>query len=825
MSRVITDTAEIQDAMKRVAFLANAPANVCKEWLEGIKLKRAEGMSGSMVRLLEYGPGQTVMSEGEWAGNNFCVLVEGTLDVYMKEAGIGSGEPVNEVRAGESFGEMSLFAGVPRTASVVVPKSAPSGVPCKALVLEIARPALRSAGKDKEFANALFKSLGKIYRLRGLDTAIEELRQAGKGALSTQQLDELQAMSKFRVYGRSSRLCQKNSEIKELVLIRNGWVRREPDIAFPVDRGEGVVTAAGSHIDFSGAGHLLGREAFSATEAPLWPYGAIVMLRTEVVEIKLASLRAKPELFEAVRRALGKFPPVNGDELERSVEEQKKLKATEDLVTSGIIEAENVLVMDMDLCVRCGNCSLACQKVHGQSRLVRRGINITRPKRERPGGMQHVLVPQVCIHCQDPECLTYCPTGAIDRRKNGQIDINEKTCTGCLQCAMRCPYNAITMVSDPSARQSSGLAAQLTNWLPITEPVLPQARLEQPLTAIKCNLCENTSLNPPGKRRRKPAYSCEENCPTGALVRVNPREYFDEVQPRLGFIFQSPTMAVSRNIHRRDRLRGWFHFAGAHLLLITLVGGLWLWWGHGFNERLSIVHMTLRWLTGWMGGAGIVLALFYSVRRRIYRHRAGPLRYWMLAHAYLGAVAAMAIALHGGSHGGGKLTSALMFSFDGVLASGLFGMATYYGAPRLLTKIEGDPLLLEDLQARRVELRTDLARGAEQNQQYQDLLDGPRRRFASFGYLLKQICRPQELTAMWADVRDEYGEQAKHLIETERKQFLAAVENLLTIRRLDALICLHKLLKLWLLPHIITTLFMLALLVIHIVQVTLFAVR
>src|ERR1700730_4254809 len=112
MSLVITDIAEIQNAMRRVAFLANAPANVCKEWLEGIKLKRAEGMSGSMVRLLEYGPGETVMSEGEWAGNNFYVLVDGALDFYMKDASTGSDNKVNEIHPGESFGEMSLFAGV-----------------------------------------------------------------------------------------------------------------------------------------------------------------------------------------------------------------------------------------------------------------------------------------------------------------------------------------------------------------------------------------------------------------------------------------------------------------------------------------------------------------------------------------------------------------------------------------------------------------------------------------------------------------------------------------------------------------------------------------
>ena len=55
------------------------------------------------------------------------------------------------------------------------------------------------------------------------------------------------------------------------------------------------------------------------------------------------------------------------------------LKAAEEEIATGIIDGTNVLVMDMDLCMRCGNCSLACHKMHGQSRLLRRGIQIERP--------------------------------------------------------------------------------------------------------------------------------------------------------------------------------------------------------------------------------------------------------------------------------------------------------------------------------------------------------------------------------------------------------------------------------------------------------------
>jgi hypothetical protein len=46
-----------------------------------------------------------------------------------------------------------------------------------------------------------------------------------------------------------------------------------------------------------------------------------------------------------------------------------------------------------------------------------------------------------------------------------------------------------------------------------------------------------------------------------------------------------------------------------------------------------------------------------------------------------------------------------------------------------------------------------------------------------------------------------------------------------TLRRIDALIYLHRTLKIWLIPHIVSTSLMLALMLIHVLQVIYFAVR
>ena len=56
-------------------------------------------------------------------------------------------------------------------------------------------------------------------------------------------------------------------------------------------------------------------------------------------------------------------------------------------------------------------------------------------------------------------------------------------------------------------------------------------------------------------------------------------------------------------------------------------------------------------------------------------------------------------------------------------------------------------------------------------------------------------------------------------------RLMEAVENAATLRRVDALVYLHRLLKLWVAPHVLFTSIMLVLMVIHIVQVVYFNVR
>lgn len=756
---------------------------------------------GPYLRLLTYEPGEAVMTEGEWGGNTFYFVLDGHVDVWIN-APNNQNIKVAELRPGTQVGEMSVLAGVPRSATI----KAPAG--SSARVLEIQRPALRLLRKLSAFG----ESLDRSYREHSRDAMIEDLKN--RISLTPQMFAELRSIAVFRVFSKNHALIREKATIDRIYLVKQGWLKRSRE--------------AGDE-DYLGHGFCFGLEG--AIRNVAWPYSVTLMGRTEALEIPLRQLRQYVALRESLMRELARFaPPELGARVSaKPAVKARELAAQQSLITTGLVDATNLLVMDMDLCVRCGNCSLACHTIHGQSRLLRRGIHVTRLEAPKPSAVQSVLSPAVCMHCQDPECLTGCPTGAIGRFALGQIDIDTKTCIGCGDCASQCPYNAISLISrkakPPEAK--GGLKEKFRDYLRLRPEPLPAAvDATEDLLAVKCNLCsDRVTLNPPGAKTR--AYSCEENCPTGALARINPKEYFTEIGAIQGLAFLDQTHAIGRNIHKSDPPKRLSHIVGILLTVLLTAAAIVGLREFGLGERLA-GFLNMRWITGLVGLVGIAGVMTYPVRRQMYKRRAGPLRYWLLSHTYLGVIAGAMILLHGGADSGGALTTLLMISFDLVILTGILGIFLYLVVPRLMTRIEGAPLLIDDLKQRRDELKTELA---EMGSSPSDAVHRAVKarvipRFVSFGYLLRQYVRRESLEALIASAKQEFGGAIKSLRDAEdRTRLERAVEAAATLRRVDALIYLHRLLKVWLPPHVATTSLMLALLIVHIIQVIYYAAR
>jgi Fe-S-cluster-containing dehydrogenase component/CRP-like cAMP-binding protein len=781
---------------------------------------------GPYARLFVYSPGEEIIHEGDWGGNSFYILVEGKLDVYVNnDRGVSS--KVGEIQPQNSFGEMSVLAGQPRKATVVVPAGG------EATALRIQRPALRLLRKLKRFGLLLDEN----YRRYGLDRTLLEVQEATHNSFSPELLTKLKEATRFSVYAKDHILFKEGDPIDKLIFVKNGWIRRVRGIASDLE----LIRSLASNpmladmvmeldqdvgLDFLGAGNWLGLDAIFGKEGAKWNYTATIMARTEVLEITVSRLRSDPPMIKMIAEY---FPQFSGadDKPPEPPEDRRSAAAAGKEIATGIVDGTNLLVMDMDLCIRCGNCSLACHKVHGQSRLLRRGIHIARPAKPQSQFTQHVLLSSVCLHCQDPECLTGCPTGAIGRFSAGHVDIDPKTCIGCGDCATQCPYNAISMIPrKPGARPSRGVSAIFKSWFSLAPPEEPPPVTEtEDLLAVKCNLCENTPLNPKGAKTA--AYSCQENCPTGALVRVNPREYFREAKNSIGIIFKDQTHAIGRNIHKGDTPAKLMHLTGVAAIVAVTWAALWAARTFTLDGHLSGTWLTVRWVTGLVGLVSIAIVMTYTVRKQIYRRRAGPLRYWMLLHDYMGLMAAVVLLIHGGRDSGGLLTSLLMVSLDVVIVSGLFGLLCYLIVPRIMTSIEGDPLLIEDLRARREELRRTLGLINTSDEELRHLIKVKmRRRFFSFRYLLRQYVRREELTRMLARAREEFREDSERLRDKKaRRSLMEAVEATATLRRVDSLIYLHQLLRLWLAPHVVSTAIMLALMFVHVIQVVLFTLR
>lgn len=774
---------------------------------------------GPYTRLLEFQPGEIIVHEKTWESSIFYILVSGSLNASVETG--GGRIKVGDIPPGNSFGEMALLSGTPRTATVSVADG--SGA---AFVLEFTRPAIRLLRKLPKFGRALDRN----YRNYGLSLSLNDLKDFTHLNLDDGLLQRLNDAARFAVYEKDHVLFREGDPINRVMFVRSGWIQRVSGVEFNPKAADLLLeTDSSVGLDFLGTGTCLGLEAIE--QPGVWKYTATVRGRTEVIEVAVSRLREDTGLSSAVVPFMKTSAGEHYTQVPLHPADTRVLTAAGREIETGVVDGINLLVMDMAKCIRCGNCSLACHKVHGNTRLVRRGIHIERPFKPGKAAMQSVLVPSVCMHCQDPECLTGCPTGAIARFPNGEIDIEPKTCIGCGDCATQCPYNAISMIGRPdpaaSARNGRGALSKLLSVFSLRQKKLPEPVTQtENLLAVKCNLCKDTSMNPAGASRV--AYSCEENCPTGALVRIDPREYFDEINRTIG-LRPGGTHAVAENIHKFDLWATIWHVIGA--LMIIAGGGAAIWATRTFSQDVPLgpgAWITMRWVTGLAGLVGIIWVMAYPLRKQVYRRRAGALRYWMLSHIYLGVLAGVLLLVHGGTSSGGSLTTVLMISFDLVIASGIFGALVYAIIPRFMTRIEREPLLLEDLELRREELRAELVRTSREttNPELNQLIQRKvRRRFLGLGYLVRQYLRKEDLPTMLAKARQEFRSAADTMSRADDARLMEAVENAATLRRVDALCYLHQSLKIWVAPHVLFTTLMLVLMLIHIAQVVYFNVR
>ena len=214
---------------------------------------------------------------------------------------------------------------------------------------------------------------------------------------------------------------------------------------------------------------------------------------------------------EDFRNLLAQFPELKDSLaakakfiLEKDQEARSRLQAveSEDFLDQGLYLAQSLLVLDLERCTRCDECTKACADTHeGVTRLVRDGLRFDK-----------FLVASSCRSCMDPYCLVGCPVDAIHRDGDSLEIAIEDYCIGCGLCADNCPYGNINMHGFP--KQEVDASGKLKTVYQEVEgkkmPVVQQR-------ATTCDLCRSVDGKP----------SCVYACPHEAAFRMTGPELLE----------------------------------------------------------------------------------------------------------------------------------------------------------------------------------------------------------------------------------------------------------------------------------------------------------
>lgn len=112
----------------------------------------------------------------------------------------------------------------------------------------------------------------------------------------------------------------------------------------------------------------------------------------------------------------------------------------------GDAAAQYGFVMNVQLCVNCGECVDACRRENHTA--------VSKPRRKvssyRTREGEELYVSTACMHCEKPSCAEVCPARAIRKEAGGVVVVDKGLCIGCKYCYQACPfevpqYDAISM--------------------------------------------------------------------------------------------------------------------------------------------------------------------------------------------------------------------------------------------------------------------------------------------------------------------------------------------------------------------------------------------
>jgi len=402
-------------------------------------------------------------------------------------ASLGENERILRDKNDVILGEMTCMNRYPRSATVVAVEDSE--------VLEIRRNVLFMLQR-----NAVSREiLDRVYRQRSLrgqlsslpifDALADEAKE--KAALFLKDKVDLLSVDPGQT------IFKQGDRADDFYISRLGFVK----VTQRYGRDERVLNYLGPGNGFGEIGLLSGiGDALNDTIGETIRPGVRTATCSALDHVELIRIRGAD-----FRELLQQFPELTETLAEKAVEILKRDEAArnrlqavqaDEFLDQGLFLAQSLLVLDLERCTRCDECTKACADTHdGVTRLVRDGLRFDK-----------FLVASSCRSCMDPYCLVGCPVDAIHRNgESMEIEI-EDYCIGCGLCASNCPYGNINMHGFP--KQEVDEKGRLREVFEERDghkmPVIQQR-------ATTCDLCQSLDGRP----------SCVYACPHEAAFRMS----------------------------------------------------------------------------------------------------------------------------------------------------------------------------------------------------------------------------------------------------------------------------------------------------------------
>jgi CRP-like cAMP-binding protein/Fe-S-cluster-containing hydrogenase component 2 len=394
-------------------------------------------------------------------------------------------DPVATLERGDLFGEMTCMSFYPRSATVQAVEDC--------TVLEVLRNVLYILQRSKA-SRAL---LDEKYRRRAIDNHLRSVpifaSLLGDEAAFRAFVDYLRDRVQLLRVNPGDVILRQGDLADSFYLVRIGFVK----VSQSQPGGEHVLAYVGPGKYFGEIGLMSHLPELQGRA----PRGVRVATCSALDHVDLVRVTATD--FHYI---LGNFPAVREhlvrvalDHLaeNEAVRQRVEGKPLGEFLRQGLMNAQSLLVLDLERCTRCDECTKACADAHdGVTRLIREGLRFDK-----------YLVTTSCRSCLDPYCMVGCPVGSIRRRNSREIII-EDWCIGCGKCAENCPYGNINMHPFPTDERGPD-PAQPGRTLPVVRQ-----------KATTCDLCYELDGYP----------SCVYACPHDAAFRMSGEELWQRVE-------------------------------------------------------------------------------------------------------------------------------------------------------------------------------------------------------------------------------------------------------------------------------------------------------